>query len=91
MQRSGDFTAPNLADYQLVIFNNWDLETIPPTRKDEIEKYVKQGGGLLVIGGERNMYQEDKEKVEDALDRDAAGEAGAAAIARRHRGGADHR
>ena len=30
---------------------------------------MKQGGGLLVIGGERNMYVEDKEKVEDALDR----------------------
>ena len=29
---------------------------------------MKQGGGLLVIGGERNMYQEGK-KIEDALDR----------------------
>ena len=29
---------------------------------------MKRGGGLLVIGGERNIYQEGK-KVEDALDR----------------------
>jgi len=36
--------------------------------KDELEKYVKQGGGLLVIGGERNVYAEGK-KQEDALDR----------------------
>ena len=37
-------------------------------RKDEIEKFVQQGGGLLVIAGERNVYAENK-KVEDALDR----------------------
>ena len=29
---------------------------------------MKQGGGLLVIGGERNVYVEGK-KVEDAMDR----------------------
>ena len=52
-----------------MVLDNWDLESIPASRKAEIEKYVKQGGGLLVIGGERNMYVEDKEKVEDALDR----------------------
>ena len=68
VERASEFTAPNLAEYQLVIFDNWDLESITAVRKDELERYVKQGGGLLVIGGERNMYQEDK-KVEDALDR----------------------
>ena len=30
--------------------NNWDLEKIAAARKSEIEQYVKQGGGLLVIG-----------------------------------------
>ena len=70
VQRASDFGAANLADYQLVILDNWDLESIPLARKNEIEKYVKQGGGVLVIGGERNMYVEDKEKKpEDALDR----------------------
>ena len=29
---------------------------------------MKQGGGLLVIGGEHNVYAE-KKKIEDALDR----------------------
>ncbi len=57
-----------LADYQIVVFNNWDLESLPIERKDEAERFVKQGGGLLVIGGERNLYDE-KKKVEDALDR----------------------
>jgi Ca-activated chloride channel family protein len=57
-----------LADYQLVVLNNPDMEALPAARKDEIEKFVQQGGGLLVIAGERNIYAEDK-KVEDALDR----------------------
>jgi uncharacterized membrane protein/uncharacterized protein YegL len=56
------------SDYQLVAFNNWDLEGIPQGRKNELETYVKKGGGLLVIGGERNIYVEGK-KIEDALDR----------------------
>ena len=55
-------------EYQLVVFNNWDLEGIPQLRKDELETYVKKGGGLLVIGGEKNIYIEGK-KIEDALDR----------------------
>ncbi|MEO8659940.1 MAG: VWA domain-containing protein [Bryobacteraceae bacterium] len=54
--------------FQIVLFNNWDLETVPEQRKNDLEKYVKQGGGLLVIGGERNRYVENK-KIEDALDR----------------------
>lgn len=68
IQRVTDFANSNLSDYQLVIFDNWDLENILAQRKEDIEKYVKQGGGVLVIGGERNMYLEGK-KVEDALDR----------------------
>ncbi len=58
----------SLADYQLVVLNNLDMESLPAARKDEIEKFVQQGGGLLVIAGERNIYAENK-KVEDALDR----------------------
>ena len=69
VQRASDFNANNLSEYQLVVFDNWDLESIPVTRKAELENYVKQGGGLLVIGGDRNVYAEDKAKVEDALDR----------------------
>jgi len=56
-----------LDDYQLVIFNNWDMESVPAPRKAAIEEYVKQGGGLLWIAGERNVYVEKKE--EDALER----------------------
>jgi uncharacterized membrane protein len=68
IDRVNDFTSGDLTPYQLIVFNNWDLEGIAASRKEEIEKYVKQGGGLLVIGGERNVYAEGK-KTEDALDR----------------------
>ncbi len=57
-----------LDDYQLVVFNNWNLEALTDTQKAMLEGYVKQGGGTLVIGGERNVYVE-KSPAEDALDR----------------------
>ncbi|HTS75894.1 MAG TPA: VWA domain-containing protein [Bryobacteraceae bacterium] len=69
VQRSSEFSNQNLSDDQLVVLDNWDLESVPAERKAEVEKYVQHGGGLLVIGGERNMYVEDKEKTEDALER----------------------
>jgi Mg-chelatase subunit ChlD len=57
-----------LDDYQLLLLNNYDIETIPVGDKDRIEQWVKQGGGLMLIGGERMTYLESK-KEEDALDR----------------------
>lgn len=65
---SGVSSNLRLSDYQLAIFNNWDLESIPAASKVEIENYVKGGGGLLVIGGERNVYEEKKESA-DPLER----------------------
>ena len=68
VERTADPAHGKLSDYQLLVLNNLDMESFPAARKDEIEKFVQQGGGLLVIAGERNVYAEDK-KVEDALDR----------------------
>jgi Ca-activated chloride channel family protein len=68
VDRTADPSHGSLADYQLVVLNNLDLESLPAARKDELEKFVQQGGGLLVIAGERNVYADNK-KVEDALDR----------------------
>lgn len=60
----------NLSDYQLVVLNNWNLEAVPEAEKTQLEEFVKQGGGLLVIGGERNIYVEKKPGTpEDALER----------------------
>lgn len=68
IDRTDDPIRTSLRDYQMVVFNNQDLDALPTGRKEEVEKYVKQGGGLLVIGGERNIYREEK-KTEDAIDR----------------------
>jgi len=58
----------NLSDYQVTILNNEDLESIPADKKAALENFVKQGGGLLVIGGERNVYPQHLH-AENALDR----------------------
>ncbi|MDR3718515.1 MAG: VWA domain-containing protein [Bryobacteraceae bacterium] len=58
-----------LDDYQIVVFNNWDLESLSEGRKKDLEKFVQRGGGLLVIGGEKNSYVEKKNPQLDALDR----------------------
>lgn len=50
----------DLASYQIVVLNNWDLLAMPPARQSALEEFVKEGGGLLVIGGERNRWVEKK-------------------------------
>ncbi len=59
----------NLDEYQLIVLNNWDLEAEEPRVKSELERVVREGAGLLVIGGERNMYVEEQAKADDPLDR----------------------
>jgi uncharacterized membrane protein len=58
-----------LDDYQLIVINNWDMESIPALAKASLEEYVKKGGGLMWIAGERNVYVEKKNQPEDALER----------------------
>ena len=55
-------------DYQVVVFNNWDAESVPMASRQALEKYVQGGGGLLWIAGERNIYVENK-RPDDPLDR----------------------
>jgi uncharacterized membrane protein len=61
--------ARGLEDYQLIVLNNQNLEALQPARKAAIESFVKQGGGLVVIGGERNVYVDKKGVPEDPLER----------------------
>ncbi len=53
--------------FQLIVLNNVDLNTFSASEKRDLEEYVKAGGGLLLIGGERQAYKDDKQM--DALDR----------------------
>lgn len=70
VKAAGSLNDSDLADTQLTILNNQDLEAMPASSKLAIEGYVKQGGGLVVIGGERNMYVEKKPHTpEDPLER----------------------
>lgn len=64
---SGDIGASKLEDYQVLVLNNQDFENMADARKTAIERFVQHGGGLLIIGGEKNVYVEGK--TEDALDR----------------------
>ncbi len=57
----------DLASVQLVVLNNLDLNDLSPARKSRLEAYVRDGGGLLLIGGERQVYKPEKKM--DALDR----------------------
>jgi uncharacterized membrane protein len=65
-----DLSADALKKFDIVVLNNQDLEGFPPALKSAIEAYVKRGGGLLSIGGERNQYVEKKPGTpEDPLER----------------------
>ncbi|MGA8029793.1 MAG: VWA domain-containing protein, partial [Bryobacteraceae bacterium] len=57
----------DLTAVQLVVLNNLDLAAFTIAQKTRLEEYVKNGGGLLLIGGDRQVYKEDKQM--DALDR----------------------
>jgi len=70
VDQASTLTGAALTNYQIVVLNNWDLESVSPARKVDLEEYVKQGGGLLVIGGENNRYLEKKKGLpEDPLER----------------------
>ena len=51
---------------QLIVLNNLDLSEISDAEKRRIAEYVRSGGGLILIGGEHQVYKEDKKL--DALD-----------------------
>jgi Mg-chelatase subunit ChlD len=50
-------------DYQLVVINNWDVNSIPAARQAALEAYVKGGGGLVWIAGDRNVYTAKAEEA----------------------------
>ncbi len=67
VKTSIDESAKSLNGTQLVVLNNLDLQTLSPSLKQRLEEHVKDGGGLLLIGGEKQVYKDRKQQ--DALDR----------------------
>ena len=70
VQQQDSSLPANLDAYQLIVFNNWDMENVPSADKARIEAFEQEGGGLLLIAGEHNQYVEKKPGTpEDALER----------------------
>lgn len=55
------------AEYDLILCSNEDFEAWPAAVKESLAEFVRDGGGLLLIAGERNLYREPTEAQEDAL------------------------
>jgi uncharacterized membrane protein len=68
VERASEFGGRDLSRYQLVVLNNWELDKVRPADQAALEAYVKRGGGLLVIGGERNLLAQAM-NPSDPLDR----------------------
>src|SRR6185369_10519424 len=66
--RSSNGPLEDLSDIQLIVFDNWNAESLSPHQKASLETFVKQGGGMLWIGGDRNIYVENK-GPEDPMER----------------------
>ena len=61
---------PEIGDFHLIIASNLDLEQWPERDKTAAEKFVREGGGFLLIAGENNLYLEKKpDAKEDDLTR----------------------
>ena len=69
VNRSTGGIPDKLDDFQLIVINNWDMESIPAARKTALEDFVKKGGGLAWIAGEHNIYVDKKGQEEDPLER----------------------
>ncbi|MBI1353408.1 MAG: VWA domain-containing protein [Acidobacteria bacterium] len=68
LQAAGDLRdARN--DYDVIVADNQDFEGWPAARKSEMEAFVRQGGGFLLIAGENNLYVERESKDDDPLNR----------------------
>ncbi len=68
--KAAELDTAALADHQLLVLNNVDMENLPGGVKGSVEQFVKDGGGLAVIAGERNVFLEKKPNTpEDAMER----------------------
>ncbi|MBV9083467.1 MAG: VWA domain-containing protein, partial [Acidobacteriaceae bacterium] len=53
-----------LSTVQLILLNNVDLNTFSNQQKLRLKEYVRSGGGVLLIAGERQIYKERKQMDE---------------------------
>ena len=67
--RNGADIPKDLSNYQLLIFNNLNMDAIPLADQARIESFEKDGGGILWIAGERNIYVDKKGAPESPIER----------------------
>lgn len=53
--------------YDVVLCSNEDFEAWPDGVKERLAGFVQGGGGFFLIAGERNLYRDREDEVEDAL------------------------
>lgn len=68
-EQTGPEVPRDLSNYQFLIFNNINMDAIPLADQARIEDFEKQGGGVLWIGGERNVYTDRKGAPETPIER----------------------
>jgi Ca-activated chloride channel family protein len=67
--RNGADVPRDLSGFQLLLFNNINMDAIPLNDQERIESFEKDGGGVLWIGGERNIYTDKKGAPETPIER----------------------
>ena len=69
VERTNREPGNDLTLYDVVIANNQNPDLWPAERKARLEKFVREGGGFLLIAGENTEYVESKEQGEDPVTR----------------------
>lgn len=46
---------PELSDFSAIIFNNVARSQLPSSAPEKVQRYIAQGGGFIMIGGERSF------------------------------------
>jgi Ca-activated chloride channel family protein len=69
LDRSTGALPQDLAAYQLIVFNNANVEDVSIPDQTRLETFEQQGGGLLWIAGEKNVYVDRKKAPEPPLAR----------------------
>ncbi len=65
VEHAADRLPAKIDDFHLIIADNLDLEQWPDSDKAAAEKFVREGGGFLLIAGENNLYLEKKENAKE--------------------------
>ena len=69
VQHGAHILPADLTSFQLILYNNWNMEVIPAAEQTRLETFEQQGGGLLWIAGEKNVYVDPKGAPETPLAR----------------------